>query len=39
MASPLAAGLFSGAIAQSPYGIPSHSRSKAKETGAALPLR
>ena len=38
MASPLAAGLFSGAIAQSPYGIPSHSRSKAKETGAALAV-
>ena len=29
MASPLAAGLFSGAFAQSPYGIPSHSRAKA----------
>ena len=36
MASPLAAGLFSGAIAQSPYGIPSHSRAKAQETGVAL---
>ena len=38
MASPLAAGMFSGAIAQSPYGIPSHSRSKAKETGIALAV-
>ena len=38
MASPLTAGLFSGAIAQSPYGIPSHSRSKAKETGIALAV-
>ena len=36
MASPLAAGLFSGAIAQSPYGIPSHSREKAQATGIAL---
>jgi len=36
MASPLAAGLFSGAIAQSPYGRPIHSRSKAKKTGIAL---
>ena len=38
MASPLTAGLFSGAIAQSPYGIPSHSRSKAQETGVALAV-
>ena len=36
MVSPLAAGLFSAAIAQSPYGIPSHSRAKAKSTGIAL---
>ena len=38
MASPLTAGLFSGAIAQSPYGIPSHSRAKAQETGVALAI-
>ena len=36
MASPLASGLFSGAIAQSPYGVPSHTRTKAKENGAAI---
>ena len=33
MALPLAAGLFNGAIAQSPYGIPGHLRTKAQETG------
>ena len=36
LASPLSAGLFSGAIAQSPYGIPSHSRAKARDTGTAI---
>ena len=36
MASPLAAGLFSRAIAQSPYGLPSHARVKASVTGAAI---
>ena len=36
MASPLAAGLFSGAVAQSPYGLPSHTRAKARATGAAI---
>ncbi|WP_162245890.1 MULTISPECIES: carboxylesterase/lipase family protein [unclassified Roseateles] len=33
MASPLARGLFHRAIAQSPYGIPSHSREQARQTG------
>lgn len=33
MASPLARGLFQRAIAQSPYGMPSHSRAQARETG------
>ena len=33
MASPLARGLFQRAIAQSPYGIPSHSREQARQTG------
>jgi para-nitrobenzyl esterase len=33
MASPLSQGLFSRAIAQSPYGIPSHNRKKANLTG------
>jgi para-nitrobenzyl esterase len=32
-ASPLARGLFSKGIAQSPYGIPSHTRGKARATG------
>jgi para-nitrobenzyl esterase len=36
MASPLAQGLFGGAIAQSPYGLPSHTRAKALSTGAAI---
>ena len=36
MASPLAAGLFHGAIAESPYGVPSHTRAKAAATGAAI---
>ena len=36
MASPLAAGLFHGAIAESPYGVPSHTRAKAVATGAAI---
>lgn len=33
MASPLARGLFQRAIAQSPYGVPSHSREQARQTG------
>ncbi len=33
MASPLARDLFQRAIAQSPYGIPSHTRLQARETG------
>ena len=33
MASPKARGLFQRAIAQSPYGIPSHTRAQARETG------
>ena len=36
MASPLASGLFRGAIAESPYGLPSHTRSKANSTGVAI---
>ena len=36
MASPLAQGLFHKAIAQSPYGIPSHTRAHAVSTGAAV---
>ncbi|CAN5847763.1 carboxylesterase/lipase family protein [soil metagenome] len=36
MASPLACGLFDRAIAQSPYGVPSHTRAKAAATGAAI---
>ena len=36
MASPLAAGLFQRAIAQSPYGLPSHTRAKALATGVAV---
>ena len=36
MASPLAAGLFEKAIAQSPYGLPSHTRAKAVATGVAI---
>lgn len=36
MVSPLATGLFQGAIAQSPYGLPSHTRDKARATGAAI---
>lgn len=36
MASPLAAGLFDRAIAQSPYGLPSHTRAKALATGVAI---
>ena len=36
MASPLAAGLFKGAIAESPYGVPSHTRVQARATGAAI---
>ena len=36
MASPLAAGLFHGAIAESPYAFPGHTRAKAAATGAAI---
>ena len=36
MASPPAQGLFHKAIAQSPYGIPSHTRAHALATGSAL---
>jgi len=35
-ASPLARGLFARGIAQSPYGIPSHTRSRAREAGIAV---
>ena len=36
MASPLANGMFRGAIAQSPYGVPSHTRAKASANGVAI---
>jgi para-nitrobenzyl esterase len=36
MASPPARGLFQQAIAQSPYGLPSHSRDKARAVGVQL---
>ncbi|MBC7598518.1 MAG: carboxylesterase/lipase family protein [Polaromonas sp.] len=36
MASHLAAGLFHGAIAESPYAFPGHTRAKAAATGAAI---
>ncbi len=36
MASPLASGLFQGAIAESPYGLPSHTRTKARDVGVAI---
>jgi para-nitrobenzyl esterase len=36
MASPPAKGLFQRAIAQSPYGVPSHPRAKARQTGVRL---
>ena len=36
MASPLATGLFRGAIAESPYGVPSHTRAAASTTGTAI---
>jgi para-nitrobenzyl esterase len=36
MASPLASNLFSAAIAQSPYGIPSSTRAKALTAGSAM---
>ncbi len=36
MASPPARGLFQQAIAQSPYGLPSHTREKARATGIKL---
>ena len=35
-ASPMARGLFQKGIAQSPYGIPSHTRSKARAAGIAV---
>ena len=34
--SPLARGLFARGIAQSPYGLPSHTRAKAREAGIAI---
>ncbi|HEY0065442.1 MAG TPA: carboxylesterase/lipase family protein [Telluria sp.] len=36
MASPLSKNLFSAAIAQSPYGVPSSTRAKAVTTGSAI---
>ncbi len=36
MTSPLASGLFRGAIAESPYGVPSHTRRAATSTGVAI---
>lgn len=36
MASPPARGLFQRAIAQSPYGLPSHTRSQARATGVRV---
>ena len=36
MAPPLATGLFRGAIAESPYGVPSHTRTSATSTGVAI---
>ena len=36
MASPLARGLFHRAIAQSPYGIPSHTREQARQSGVRV---
>lgn len=36
MASPQAAGLFQRAIAQSPYGLPSHTRTQARQTGVRV---
>ena len=36
MASPLSRGLFQRAVAQSPYGIPSHSRAQARQTGVRV---
>ena len=39
MASPLATGLFSRAIAESPYGMPSHTRAAASTTGAAIATK
>ncbi len=38
MASPPARGLFQHAIAQSPYGLPSHTRDKARATGNKLAV-
>ena len=36
MASPLSRGLFQRAVAQSPYGNPSHSRAQARQTGVRV---
>ena len=36
MASPITAGLFGAAIVESAYGLPSHSRGKARQTGVAI---
>jgi para-nitrobenzyl esterase len=38
MASPLSRGLFQRAVAQSPYGNPSHSRDQARQTGVRATL-
>ncbi|MGJ7489077.1 carboxylesterase/lipase family protein [Variovorax sp. ZT4R33] len=39
MASPLATGLFRGAIAESPYGVPSHTRAAASASGTAIATK
>ena len=39
MASPLATGLFRSAIAESPYGVPSHTRASASTTGTAIATK
>ena len=39
MASPLATGLFRRAIAESPYGVPSHTRAAASTTGTAIATK
>ena len=36
IASPLSRGLFQRAVAQSPYGMPSHSRDQARQTGVRV---
>ena len=39
MASPLATGLFRSAIAESPYGVPSHTRAAASTVGTAIATK